>query len=166
MRARELQQLELSSVGTQVGMRPRMKLHSQKPSWCVRHAVQEQEGVLYMKCTVGALTVLLLVTTVSLGQQSPFPQAANPYLAISTTENTSPASDLRHDLPSSMAANQASAAVVTSPTVVVDESPFPTAANPSLALGTSSTAGLSPVVVDESGHDNGSPFPIVANPAR
>jgi hypothetical protein len=123
-----------------------------------------------MKLTVRVLAVLLLVTTVAISQesQSPFPKAANPSLA--TTADTSPvAMDQRQrvDLPPSMAANQSitTAEVSVGFDQIDSPSPFPVAANPSLATGT--TPETLPSVLERHHKvDNESPFPMAANPSN
>jgi len=112
---------------------------------------------------VGVLAVLLLVSTVALGQQyqTPFPQAANPALANGTAEQSSPS--LVRELPSSMAANQSSTDEEAGRRANANSgSPFPSVANPSQWTGTSDTT--SPSFEDR--HDSGSPFPSAANPSR
>ena len=120
---------------------------------------------MIMKSMVGLLAVLLLVSTVALGQeyQTPFPQTANPALRNGMAEQSSPS--LVRELPSSIAANQSNTSDATSPSFADrydSGSPFPSAANPSLGAGTSDTT--SPSFEDR--HDSGSPFPSVANPSR
>jgi cytoskeletal protein RodZ len=123
-----------------------------------------------MKCTVVVLAVLLLVTGVAIGQQSQssFPMAANPSLATDTSAETSPIVevDRHHELPSSMAVNQASTTTELSPSVVGytgdNESSFPAAANPSITTSTTSETSISVV---ERRH-NESSFPAEANPSR
>ncbi len=122
-----------------------------------------------MKITVGALTVLLLVATLAVGQQhasyaEPFPQSANPALENGTAEEMSLSENA--GLPSSMAAIQSSTSEVmlTSFSDQPDKadlgSPFPSVANPSLANG---SAGE---LIGHSAADGGSPFPSTANPSR
>jgi hypothetical protein len=118
-----------------------------------------------MKTTVGVLAVLLLVSTLAIGQQYqplPFPQEANTALAGSPADETSP-SLVDADRPASMASDQAI------PLAFSDRqdnpalgSPFPSAANPS--QGSSSEDQMAPSF-DE--HNSlGSPFPGAANPSR
>ena len=122
-----------------------------------------------MKITVGAFTVLLLVATMAVGQQhasyaEQFPQSANPALANGTADELSLSGNA--EVPSSMAAIQSSTSEVmfTSFSDRRDKadlgSPFPSAANPSLANG---SAGE---LIGHSTVDGASPFPGTANPSR
>jgi hypothetical protein len=119
-----------------------------------------------MKTTIGWFAVLLLATTVAVGQQhasyaEPFPQSANPALANGTAELS-----LSGDagVPSSMAASQSSTAEVMSLPFSDQRdkaglgSPFPSAANPSLGR---TGEEMSPDI----NINLGSPFPSVANPS-
>ena len=86
-----------------------------------------------MKITSGVFAVLLLVTTVAVGQQhasyaEPFPQSANPVLANGSAEESSPA--VNADVPSSMASNQSGTYAGRSDDVALG-SPFPSVSNPS-----------------------------------
>ena len=111
-----------------------------------------------MKITSGVFAVLLLATTVAMGQQhasyaEPFPQSANPALTNSAAESTA--------MPLSMATSQGGA--YTDQRSDVDlGSPFPQAANPAL---TNSSAGEA-VLMGHSTQAGGSPFPSAANPAH
>jgi hypothetical protein len=120
-----------------------------------------------MKCIVGALTVLVLLTTLAIGQQSPFPAAANPSLENNTNADISVA-DRRQDLPPAMAANQSGTYTEISPSVADranNESLFPSAANPSLANNTNDEP--SPSDVDRSYEENsGLSFAAAASLAR
>jgi hypothetical protein len=122
-----------------------------------------------MKITSGVFAVLLLVTAMAVGQQhasyaEPFPQSANPALANGTAEELSLSGIA--EAPSSMAAIQSSTSEVmlTSFSDQRDKaglgSPFPSAANPSLANG---SAGE---LMGHSTVDEGSLFPSFANPSN
>jgi hypothetical protein len=130
-----------------------------------------------MKRTAGMLAGLLLAAAAAIGQQSPFPIAANPSLEIYGDEQAPPAVVERYqvDLPSSMASSTTSQRQ----DWVVNrhdedrsyqgtyELPFPTAANPAVTNGTFSAISLyaeSPLT----GHhkfETGSAFPLAANPS-
>jgi hypothetical protein len=120
-----------------------------------------------MNRMIGALAVLLLVTAVAMGQQSPFPSAANPSLEPNTNQESAVTLQ-RVELPASMAAN-------TSYPVTewryefrndfANESQFPTAANPSLTTGTNTD--MPTVIVEQSSRiDSESSFPQAANPSN
>jgi hypothetical protein len=110
-----------------------------------------------MKCTVGALAVLLLVTTMSLGQESAFPYAANP----SPYTNSPLTIEIHRNLPASMAAREDMApyVVISRPDFDVPPSPFPYAASPS-PLTNKIRVSLGNV------HSPESPFPYAANPSN
>ena len=113
-----------------------------------------------MKITSGVFAVLLLATTVAMGQQhasyaEPFPQSANPALTNSTAEAVSTA------MPVSMAMSQGGGYADRRSDVDLG-SPFPQAANPALANG--STGGT--ISIGHSTQSGGSPFPGAANPAH
>lgn len=121
-----------------------------------------------MKITSGVFAVLLLATTVAVGQQhapyaEPFPQSANPALTNGTAEQWSLSGN--GDVASSMAANQSSMSEGTL-TAFSDRrdhanlgSPFPSSANPSLA----NVSAEEPIGRHTA--DGGSPFPSAANPS-
>ena len=112
--------------------------------------------------------MLLLVAAVAMGQQSPFPSAANPSLEPNTNE-VSAVTLQGVELPPSMAAN-------TSLPVAqwryefrqdfANESQFPTAANPSLTTGTNADVPTVVMVGQHSRIDSESSFPQGANPAN
>jgi hypothetical protein len=119
-----------------------------------------------MKFAVAVPAVLLLVSTMVVGQQSPFPQNANPALIHGEDTDTSRAvAYQRHnvDLPPSMAANQGGTTGEIAPAEIGwrDEvnigSPFPMNANPS---PTSSTTLETPERLEDT--PVSSPFPSAA----
>ena len=115
-----------------------------------------------MKIRSGVFTVLLLATTVAMGQQhasyaEPFPQSANPALTNSTAE----VSAENTAMPVSMAMSQGGA--YTDRRSGVDlGSPFPQAANPALANGSTGET----ISIGHSTQGGGSPFPSAANPSN
>ncbi len=112
-----------------------------------------------MKTTIGAVAVLLLTTTLAIGQQyqEAFPQSANPALANGTAGESS--ASVNAGLPPSMSVSQSSINA-DRPDNPALGSPFPSASNPS--LGRSAAGQMSP---DEHVADSGSPFPNAANPS-
>ena len=108
-----------------------------------------------MKCFVGAVAVLFLVTTFAMAggyQPLPFPQEANTALAGGDTGSAT------SEMPASMAASQSEISVATSPAEA--GSPFPSAANPSLGADNSDQTTPS----EERQKNLGSPFPSSARP--
>ncbi|MGC2209489.1 MAG: hypothetical protein WA532_05180 [Candidatus Korobacteraceae bacterium] len=114
-----------------------------------------------MKYVLGVFALLLLVSTLALGQSYqplPFPQEANTALQGGPDNEMAP--DV--NLPSSMAANQGEEVFIYHGGGTALGSPFPSAANPS--LDRSNADETTPSWREE--RRLGSPFPAAANPAH
>lgn len=114
-----------------------------------------------MKYLLGAFALVLLVSTLALGQSYqplPFPQEAN------TALQGNPYNEMAPDVnePSSMASNQGEEVFIFHGSNLALGSPFPSAANPS--LGRSTADETTPSWREQ--RELGSPFPAAANPAR
>ena len=114
-----------------------------------------------MKYVLGVFALLLLVSTLALGQSYqplPFPAEANTALQGNPYNEMAPTVTE----PSSMAANQGEEIFIYHGSGTALGSPFPSAANPS--LGRSTADESTPSWREE--RSLGSPFPAAANPAR
>jgi hypothetical protein len=116
-----------------------------------------------MKSALGVLAALLFVTAMAIGQQSEFPQAANPALENDTYWQTPPSVAGQSNLPTSMAINQSSTDVVMSPSFEERNTlgpEFPNAADPSRDRNTDISTSF-----EQRKRESGAEFPNAANPS-
>lgn len=117
-----------------------------------------------MKSVLGVLAALLFVTAMAMGQQSEFPQAANPALENDTYWQTSPSVADQSNLPSSMAINQSGTDVVMSPSFEERRNAlgpeFPNAADPSRDRNTDISTSFK-----QRERESGAEFPNAVNPS-
>jgi hypothetical protein len=125
--------------------------------------LRRSEKVIFMKITPAILILLLLATTLAMGQQAPmtFPQAANPSLV--NGERYLPLITEPLPTPIAMASNEERTfeeQVLAWHHEVELGSPMPTSASPLLGVGTKGLSAPSGKL------ELGSSFPMGANPAR